>query len=272
MGVLQATLLGIIQGITEFLPISSSAHLLFIPKIFGWNNIPDSFEVALHFGTLLAIVLVFFNDWIDMLKAVFFKITNKKSANQKEIDQKSKLFWYLVISTIFVALISFLVDKPRDALKNSKYIIAIMSFSLIFMGLLLYFVDKNKKSVTNLKNMDFKKAFIIGISQIIALIPGMSRSGTTITTARLLEVNKKDAARYSFLLATPIIFAATVLKLKDFVFNLPFIIGVLVSFIVGVIVLRFFMKYLETKDYKIFAIYRVIIGLLLIILNILKII
>lgn len=98
----------------------------------------------------------------------------------------------------------------------------------------------------------------------------MSRSGTTITTARALEINKKDAAKYSFLLATPIIFAATILKIKEFVFTLPFIIGVLVSFITGYLVLRFFMKYLETKDYKVFAVYRLIVGLALIIMGICK--
>lgn len=275
MEIIQAVVLGIVQGITEFLPISSSAHLLFIPKILNWNNIPDSFEVALHFGTLLAILLVFFKDWIKMLKASFIvlkeKITNGKKANLGEdVKQKANIFLYLIISTIIVAAFSYLIDEKRSILKNSPYILYIISASLIFMGLALYFIDKKRKSKKDLKNLNFKDAILIGISQIIALIPGMSRSGTTITAARLLEVNKKDAAKYSFLLATPIIFAATILKLKEFVFTIPFIVGVLVSFITGYLVLRFFMKYLETKDYKIFAIYRVILGIILILFAIFK--
>lgn len=271
MTIIQSIILGIVQGITEFLPISSSAHLLFIPKIFNWKDIPDSFEVALHFGTLLAIILVFFWDWIEMLKATFVCIKTKdKKEIDKSIVQKSKIFMYLVASTVVVAGISYFIDKKRSVLKESKYISYVMGFSLIFMGILLYFVDKKRANKKTLDNMSFKDSFLVGLSQVIALIPGMSRSGTTITTARALEINKKDAAKYSFLLATPIIFAATVLKIKEFVFTLPFIIGVTVSFITGYLVLRFFMKYLETKDYKVFAIYRVIVGIALIIMGICK--
>lgn len=275
MNIIQSVVLGIVQGLTEFLPISSSAHLLFIPKILNWGDIPDSFEVALHFGTLLAILLVFFNDWIKMIKASFIVIKEKiKNKNNANIDngtmQKAKIFLYLIVSTIFVAVVSYFVDKKRSILKESKYITYIMAGSLIFMGLALYFVDKYKKNKKSLKDIKFKEAFLVGISQIIALIPGMSRSGTTITAARLFEINKKDAAKYSFLLATPIIFAATVLKLKEFVFTIPFIIGVLVSFITGYLVLKFFMKYLETKDYKVFAVYRVVIGIILILMGIFK--
>lgn len=271
MTIIQSVVLGIVQGITEFLPISSSAHLLFIPKIFNWNQIPDSFEVALHFGTLLAILLVFFWDWIEMLKASFEYIKTKdKKELDKDVVQKSKLFIYLIISTIVVAAISYFIDKKRSVLKESQYISYVMGGSLILMGILLYLVDKKKANKKTLENLGFKDAFLVGVSQIIALIPGMSRSGTTITTARALEINKKDAAKYSFLLATPIIFAATILKIKEFVFTLPFIIGVLVSFITGYIVLRFFMKYLETKDYKVFAVYRLIVGLALIIMGICK--
>lgn len=277
MGILQATILGIVQGFTEFLPISSSAHLLFIPKIFGWNDIPDSFEVALHFGTLLAILLVFYKDWIEMIKSVYlnfkYKYIKSGKLNNEErnnIKRKNKLFWYLVLSTIIVAGISFLVDDSREVLKKSSGIVYVMAFSLIFMGIILYFVDKNRPNKIKMDNMNFKTALTIGVSQIIALIPGMSRSGTTITTARIMGVNKKDAARYSFLLATPIIFAATILKMKEFTFTLPFICGVISSFLVGFLVLKFFMKYLETKDYKVFAIYRVIIGIILILMGIFK--
>lgn len=270
MTVIQAIILGIVQGITEFLPISSSAHLLIVPKIFGWTNIPESFEIALHFGTLLAIVIVFFKDWIELIFSGIM-VALKKEIREEE-KQKGKLFWYIFFSSIITAGIAFIFDKPRELLKSSPYLIYIMSFALIFMGITLYLVDKKKKSDVNLKNINKKQALMIGISQILALIPGMSRSGTTITTARYFGIERKDAAKFSFYLATPIIFAATILKIKEFVFSLPFFIGTLTSFLVGILVLKLFLKLLEKKSYRFWAFYRSILGVLLIILALFKII
>ena len=274
MGIIEAIILGIVQGITEFLPISSSAHLLLIPHIFGWQEVPASFEVALHFGTLIAIVVIFYKDWLEMLSAVWqsMRARQAKRKIEAEVSQKAKIFGYLVLATVLVAGVAKVLDEPREALKSSSVIVYVIAGSLIVMGLLLYFVDQKRKSTVNFKNMTMKTALIVGLSQIIALIPGMSRSGTTITTARMMEVNKKDAARYSFLLATPVIFAATVLKVKEFEMTAPFILGVLASFISGLFVLKFFMKYLETKDYKVFAIYRCVLGVVLIALSLLAVI
>ena len=139
------------------------------------------------------------------------------------------------------------------------------------MGILLYIVDKKVSSDVNLENMSFKQSFIIGLSQALAAaFPGVSRSGITITTARLFKIDRASSARYSFLLSAPIILAAVLVKLKDFVFNIPFVVGVLVSFIVGLMVIKFLMKYIEKRSYKVFAIYRVIFGIIILVMLCIK--
>lgn len=250
--ILQALILGIVQGLTELLPISSSAHLNLIPWIFNWN-IPESFDVALHFGTLLAIVLFFFKDWLKLIEGGY------KQVIKKEKSFEGKMFWYLVAATIPGGAIGFLLDHfVGDSLGKMPLLIA---FALIFMGIVLYLVDKNAPAKTDYKHMSFKQTFLIGFSQALAFIPGVSRSGVTMTTGRLMGVDRESTAKYSFLLSTPIVFGATLYKFKDFVFNVPFIVGVLASFVVGVIVIKFLLEYLKKGSFKIFAVYRVILGL-----------
>jgi undecaprenyl-diphosphatase len=138
------------------------------------------------------------------------------------------------------------------------------------MGMILYMVDKKCISETEYKNMSLKQTLLIGISQALAFIPGVSRSGVTMTTARILGVKRESAAKYSFMLSAPIVLGATIFKIKDFVFNLQFFIGVLVSFIVGIIVIKYLLKYLQKGSFKIFAIYRIIIGIMIILVFTLK--
>ena len=135
---------------------------------------------------------------------------------------------------------------------------------ILVMGIILYVVDKKAPNKTKYEEMNFKQTFIIGISQALAFIPGVSRSGVTMTTGRFMGVKRESAAKYSFMLSAPIVFAATIYKLKDFVFNLPFVIGVLTSFIVGIFVIKFLLEYLRKGSFKIFAIYRVIVGVIVI--------
>lgn len=260
--VLQALILGIVQGLTELLPISSSAHLNLIPWIFNWN-IPESFDVALHFGTLLAIVLFFYKDWIKLIKGGYNQVI------KKEKTFEGKMFWYLVIATIPGGIIGFLLDHfIGDKLGRMPLIIAI---ALIVMGIILYIADKKSSSKTDYEHMTFKQTFLIGCSQALAFIPGVSRSGVTMTTGRLMGVDRESTAKYTFLLSTPIVFGATIFKLKDFVFGLPFFVGVLASFVVGVFVIKFLMEYLKKGSFKIFAIYRVLLGLAIIALYIVRI-
>ncbi len=260
MTVLQAIILGVVQGLTELLPISSSAHLFLIPWFCNWN-VPNSFDVALHAGTLLAIGLFFFKDWLQLLKGAY------KQTIKKEKNPDGRMFWYLVFATIPGGCIGFILDKYCEDILTKPVIIAIM---LIVMGILLYVVDKKAKNNTKYEDMTFKQTFLIGLSQALAFIPGVSRSGITMTTGRALGVERESAARYSFMLSAPIVLAATLYKLKEFTFDLPFIIGVFTSFLVGVLVIKFLLNYLKKGDFKWFAIYRVVVGVFVLLWAILR--
>lgn len=267
MEIYQSVILGIVQGLTELLPISSSAHLNIIPWMFGWINNPgfteafEGFDVALHFGTLLAIAIYFFKDWLNLIKGGFDQVVKKK----KTVE--GRMFWYIVLATIPGGIIGFILDKFLEDTLTKPIIIAI---ALIVMGIVLYFVDKKSKSTTKYEDMTLKQTFLIGLSQALAFIPGVSRSGVTMTTARAMGVTRESAAKYSFMLSAPIVLAATVFKLKEFVFSIPFFIGIITSFIVGFLVIKFLLDYLKKGSFKIFAIYRIIFGIIIITLLIIR--
>lgn len=260
MSIFQAIILGIIQGLTELLPISSSAHLTIIPWIFNWT-IPSWFDVALHFGTLLAIIIYFFNDWVSLIKGGY------NYAVKKEKTIQGRMFWYIVLATIPGGTVGYILDHFFSGTLSRPIIIAL---ALIIMGIILYLVDKNAKNKIKYEQMTLKQTFLIGVSQALAFIPGVSRSGITITTARLFGIERESAAKYSFMLSGPIVLAATIFKAKDFVFNAPFIAGVIASFLVGMLVIKFLLQYLKKKSFKIFAVYRVVFGLLIILISIIK--
>lgn len=248
--VLHAIILGIVQGLTELLPISSSAHLYAIPELLNWGSIGD-FDVALHAGTLLAIGIFFFKDWINLIVGGYKKVVKKENSFE------GKMFWYIVYATIPGGIIGFVLDKYCEDILTNPLIIGL---ALIIMGIILYVVDKKCKNTTKYEDMSFKQTFLIGLSQALAFIPGVSRSGITMTTGRLLGVERESAAKYSFMLSAPIVLAATIFKLGDFVFNPAFFAGVIASFLVGIIVIKFLLNYLQKGDFKWFAIYRVIFG------------
>lgn len=261
MTIFQSIILGIVQGLTELLPISSSAHLNLIPWIFNWTQSAEfvkdfeAFDVALHAGTLLAILIFFFKDWIKLIVGGF------KQVVKKENTKEGKMFWYIVLATIPGGIIGFILDHFLGDYLTKPIVIAVAS---IVMGIILYFVDKKCKSNTEYEDMSLKQTFLIGLSQCLAFIPGVSRSGVTMTAGRIMGVTRESAAKYSFMLSAPIVFAATVYKLKDFVFSIPFLIGVITSFIVGIFVIKFLLDYLKKESFKVFAIYRVILGLIVI--------
>lgn len=262
MTIIQSVILGIIQGLTEFLPVSSSAHLELIPWFLNWDNIPESFDIALHFGTLLALCIYFFKDWINLITA------GCKKVFKKEDSADGRIFWYLVIATIPTGILSLVLDKLSEKYLSGMLPIAI---ALIVMGIILYIVDKKSAQEVKFEDINFKQGFLIGLSQALAAaFPGVSRSGITITVARAFKLDRASSAKYSFLLSAPVILAAVLVKITDFTFTLPFIIGVLASFIVGLLVIRVLMKYLEKGSYKVFAIYRVILGIVILITLCLK--
>lgn len=257
MEIYQAIVLGIVQGLTELLPVSSSAHLKLIPWMFNWN-IPESFDVALHLGTLLAITLFFFKDWLGLIKGGYDQVVKKKKSTE------GKIFWYIVAVTIPTGILSLVLDK----FNIESIMIAI---ALIVLGIVLYIVDKKAPSETKYEDMTFKQSFLIGLSQAIAAaFPGTSRSGITMTVARALKVDRESAAKYSFLLSTPIVLAAVLVSIKDFEFTLAFFMGVLFSFLVGIIVIKFLLNYLKKGSFKGFAIYRVILGIIVITMTIMR--
>ena len=259
MEIYQAIILGIIQGLTEFIPVSSSAHLNLIPLLFNWN-VPESFDVALHFGTLLAVVLFFFKDWLKLAKGGFEQVVHKKKSTE------GRIFWYLVIATIPAGLLSLVLDKISSAICEKFGIeMILIAIALIVLGIILYIVDKKSEANVGFEKITLKQAVLIGVSQAIAAaFPGTSRSGITMTVARGLKIDRESAARFSFLLSAPIILAAVLVKIKDFELNMPFILGVLSSFVVGIFVIKFLMDYLKKGSFKGFAIYRLVLGIVLI--------
>ncbi len=252
MTILQAILLGVVQGVTELLPISSSAHLFLISYFLNWH-IPESFDVALHAGTLLAIVMFFYKDWIILINGAYRQLV------KGEKNFEGRMFWYIFFSTIPSGIIGFVLDKFFGDFLTKPVLIAIM---LIIMGILLYVVDKKSKNKTNYNEMSKKQTFLIGLSQALAFIPGVSRSGITMTMGRALGVSREATAKFSFLLSVPIVFVATLYKFKNFVFDIPFVIGVLISFIVSALVIKFLLDYLREGSFKVFAIYRVVAGII----------
>ncbi len=265
-------ILAIIQGIAEFLPISSSAHLIIFRDLFGIgsgvisSDFALAFDLALHFGTLLAIVLYFFKDfWSMFIKGI------TKGVKSDE----GKILWYLILATIPAAIVGVLFEESIEKVVRSNFIL--IGTALIVMGIIIYVADKHFKETNSIKKMSLKDAFLIGCSQVFALIPGFSRSGTTIAAARSLKLKREDAAKFSFYLSAPVVAGACVLNIFDSTtlnaisLNLDiFIVGILVAFISGLLCIQFLLKYLKSHDFKIFMWYRVVLGIIVIVYSILK--
>jgi len=259
-------ILGIIQGIAEFLPISSSAHLLIFRDVFGigkdviGSDIDLAFDIALHFGTLCAIGIYFFKDFLKMFVSGFTKGVKEK---------EGRMLWYIVAATIPAAVAGLLFEDIIDNFFRKQYIL--IALALIFMGIFIYLADKKMSNKKNLDKMTLKDALIVGCSQVAALVPGFSRSGTTIAASRILHFNREDAAKFSFYLSAPVVLGSVVLTLLDdgmlelIIANLGiFIVGILVSFISGLLCISFLLKYLRKNDFKLFMIYRIILGIIVI--------
>lgn len=257
MTLFQSIVMGLVQGLGEFLPISSSAHLVLVPWLLKWHDPGLTFDVALHLGTLIAVILYFWKDWVKLITA---GLTNVKSSD-------GRLFWYLVAASIPGAIFGFLLEDQAATIFRSPLLIA---FMLIIMGVILYWADQKSRKTTEIKNISFATAMWIGLSQALAIIPGVSRSGITITTALLTGLTRESAARFSFLLSTPIILGAALVKLPDVIANpamisLSFVVGMLVSAIVGLVSIYVLLKYVQSKSYLPFAWYRFALGAIVIV-------
>jgi undecaprenyl-diphosphatase len=253
---IQAFLLGIVQGLTEFLPISSSAHLILLPWFFRWNSpLVDSltFDVALHAGTLLAILWYFWRDWIELVKGFFRILTRRRVENFQE-----RLIIYIVIATIPAAVFGFLLEKTIEVGFRDPALIAV---SLILVSFLMIYAERRPHPSNSLEQLTLKDSLLIGFAQVLALLPGVSRSGITITTGLLRGYRREGATRFSFLLSTPAIGGAALLHFrhlpKEMASEWPiFAVGFASSGFVGYLAIAFLMRYLRKHTLNVFAGYR----------------
>ena len=278
--IIEAVLLGLIQGVTEFLPISSSAHLKFFEWLFNWTEMTPDFADLLNLGTLIALCLYFFKDGIDLIKCGFsqFVVTVFKNKNLKineEQAKKGRIFWYIIATTIPTGILYIVLHKISEKLigGNESIEIVLVALASIIMGVLLFVLDKICSVKKSYDNLTLKDTIIIGLSQAIAAVfPGVSRSGITITTSRLMTYDRASGAKVSFFLAMPLIAAGLLVKMISFDFSywLPFLLGNIVSFAMGFLVIKMFMSYLRKGNYAMFAIYRVCFGILIIVLLLIR--
>ena len=257
MSYFEAFILALIQGLTEFLPISSSAHLILPSAVFGWEDQGLSFDVAVHVGTLAAVMIYFRIEVVSLLSAFFGSIF------KGERSKEATLAWMILLATIPACLLGLLMKDIIETYLRSAWIIAITT---IVFGLLLWYVDKKATLVDDEYQSTWKKALFIGIAQAMALIPGTSRSGATITAALYLGFTREAAARFSFLMSIPIILLAggyLTLKLVESgaPIDLGFLAtGIVTSFISAYICIHFFLKLISSMGMMPFVIYRLILG------------
>jgi len=262
---LQALFLGILQGLTEFLPISSSAHLILAPWFFRWqNSLVDSltFDVALHAGTLVAVLWYFWKDWVDLTLG-FFRIVTRRSIGSFQ----EKLILYLVLATIPAAIAGFLMQGMiESSFRNPGLIV----FPLTGVSFLMIFVEKRARNSHPLDKITLPDSLLIGFAQALALLPGVSRSGITITAGLFRGYQREAATRFSFLLSTPAIAGAAFLQLRHLfspgtITDWPvFAIGFFASGIVGYLSIAFLMRYLRQHTLNLFAAYRLVLAAVII--------
>ena len=257
---LQIFLLGIVQGITEFLPVSSSAHLILISEFFGWHDQGISHDIAVHVGTLGAVIYYFRKEIIDLFKDFFSSIKSKKST-------QNFLYIKIIISTLPAIVVGFIIFQYFiENIRN----IHLISFSCIIFGVFLFFTDTYSKTNKSYENISFKDAMMIGIFQCFAFIPGASRSGVVITISRFMGLNRESAAIYSMLLSIPIILASLVLAIPDLInensnlFNIKEILfSSLIAFITAFFSIKFMMTLIKRFSFNFFVIYRILLGIII---------
>jgi undecaprenyl-diphosphatase len=254
--VFQAIVLGMLQGLAEFLPVSSSAHLTLAPWAFGWPEPGLAFDVALHLGTLVALLWYFRAEWIALARAGI-ELLMKRRADT--VEKKRALF--LVIATIPGALAGLALEKQAESVFRAP---ALTAVALIVMGAALWIVDARASDERPLEALTWRDAVLIGCAQAFAIIPGVSRSGATITAGRGLGFDRRGAATFSFLMSMPIIAAAAVLKvpkaLHESGLTLPLVVGIATAAVSGWIAIAVLLRFIERRGFAVFAVYRFVLG------------
>jgi undecaprenyl-diphosphatase len=273
----QALVLGVVQGLTEFMPISSSAHLIIVPWVLGWRDPGLAFDVALHLGTLLAILTYFWRDWLDIIKGFLASLATRSLGRALN----RRLAWLLIVGCIPGAVVGVLGDQfieslfhsPNEAHRASAMLtIAVL---LAMLGALLWLAERFARHRRTLSQISFGDAIVIGLAQALALLPGVSRSGSTITAGLAVGLRREVAARFSFLLAAPIIAGAGLKKAYDVLQTgfpaaerLPFLVGFLAAAVVGYLCIAFLLRYLQRNSVNVFVYYRwlLAVGIVLLVL------
>ncbi len=263
---LQIIILALVQGLTEFLPISSSAHLILVPQLFGWTDQGLAFDVATHFGTLIAVLWYFRKDLLPLF------MDWSRSIQQKKHSGDSMLAWGVIIGTIPAGIVGLLINNYSEQLRNPL----IIACTTIIFGLLLWYADakvqtqiNNKETLKTEHQLTLNMILFVGFAQVLALIPGTSRSGITITAALLTGMSRTAAARFSFLLSIPLILAASLLKtleLSNLASHIPWldiIMGIALSALSAYFCIHYFIKLLDSMGMMPFIIYRLFLGVLL---------
>ena len=261
MDLIQSIVLGAIQGITEFFPISSTAHLVLLPWFFGWKDKGLTFDVALHIGSLIAIIFYFWQDWVLIISEFL------KSVAQRSFEGRpsGRVGMFVIIATVPGALSGFFFEKDAAGLLRNPLMIA---FMISAFGLLLYIADRTSRRNKSIEDMNTVDCIIIGLAQALAIIPGVSRSGVTITGAMFRSFRRDEAARFSFLMAAPLIAGAGIFESRHLTYtdvaSTSFIAGFITSAIFSFLAIKYLLRFVRKESYTLFVIYRLLLAVLII--------
>jgi undecaprenyl-diphosphatase len=255
----QAVILGIIQGLTEFLPISSSAHLLIFSQMFGWADPGAAFTAVTQIGTETAVIIYFWHDIWRILRAWFGQFAHPETRRDPDV----KMGWLVILGSLPIAVLGFIFDDQIETVARNLYLV---SFTLIGFGIILGIADRTARSIKTIDDLNLRDGIVYGLCQALALIPGVSRSGATISGGLFLGYTREAATRYAFLLAIPAVMASGLYQMKDIGADSavawgPTILATIVAFAVGFGVIAWLLRYIATRSYMPFVIYRIVLGI-----------
>jgi undecaprenyl-diphosphatase len=265
MPLYQVVVLAVIQALTEFLPISSSAHLTLAPWLFGWKDPGLIFDIALHFGTLASILIYFFRDWVQIIGQGF----GLRAGSDPQLKQNRALLWLLAAASIPIGIVGFLFNKQAETTWRNPYLIGAM---LIVIGIVMWMAERRGAGNKPMSQIDWSDGLAIGIAQALSVVPGTSRSGITITAGLFRGLSRETAARFSFLLSAPAIAAAALKGYWEIHkqggiapdMKTPFLVGIVLSGILGAVVIAVFLRYLRRNSLMPFVYYRIVFGIIVI--------
>jgi len=263
MPILQVIVLAVVQGLTEFLPVSSTAHLYLTSWLLGWHTEALDFDIALHIGTLLAILLYFMRDWLQIVAQGF----GVRFGRDEELKQNRMMLWLLAIATIPVGVFGYVFNKQAETTWRNPFVMGVM---LVAVGVVMWLAERAGRMRRDLSSLNLPDSMVIGLAQALSIVPGTSRSGITISAGLFRDFERPSAARFSFLLSAPAIAAAAGKALYDMhkhgglhaILNAPFLVGVAVSALTGCAVIAWFLHYLRRSSLLPFVYYRIIFGII----------